>query len=206
MPGRVSAQPANASESAKQRIVAAALSVLAERGSHETSVKEVARAAGVAPGLVHYYFASKGELLLAVVRETCRAYREEMDAVELPPGAVARTRALLEWSKLRGLERPDWYRLLVDLDALALRDEALAREVGVLKREVRGHVALLVEDAEAQLGTSLGPSADAIASVLVYAVDGLVLQRLIDPEFDLDGGFAALEAMLVSMIENAQKR
>src|ERR1700716_3954510 len=49
------------------QIVRAATAVLARQGYAATSLKDVAREAGVAPGLLHYYFESKQELLLEVV-------------------------------------------------------------------------------------------------------------------------------------------
>jgi len=185
--------------------VAAAYRVLSEQGSHATSIKEIARAAGVAPGLVHYYFASKEQLLLEVTRDCCRLYREEMSALSLPSDPIARTRALLDFSKRRGLASPDWYRLLVDLDALALRDEALAREVAALRREIREHVASLVANVEDTLALRLGPTRDALAAVLMTSVDGLIVQRLIDPTFEIDAGFAAVEQLLIALLEQATR-
>jgi AcrR family transcriptional regulator len=192
-------------QSTRERIVAAAYRVLSQQGSHATSIKEIAKAAGVAPGLVHYYFESKEQLLLEVTRDCCRVYREEMSALTLPADAIERTRALLEFSKRRGLASPDWYRLLVDLDALALRDEALAREVAGLRKEIRDHVASLVGDAEDALGFPLGPTREALAAVLMGSVDGLIVQRLIDPSFDIDAGFAAVEQQLVALVEHAAR-
>ncbi len=200
MPERVTTAETE-KETARSRIVAAAFSVLAARGSHEASIKEVAKAAGVAPGLVHYYFSSKAELLLEVVREACRAFRDDMGAVELPDDASDRTRALLAWSKENALQRPDWYRLLVELDALALRDPQVAAEVRLLKQEVRDHVAALVCATE----PLLAPIADATAAVIIHAVDGLVVQRLVDPSFDLDAGFAALETMLLATLDAVRR-
>jgi AcrR family transcriptional regulator len=192
-------------DSPRSRIVRAASAVLASRGSHAASIKEIAREAQVAPGLVHYYFASKGELLLEVVRQTCRSYQTEMAAVTLPGDPVELTRALLGWSKRRSLELPDWYRLLVDLDALALRDAELAREVAVLKREVRGHIAASIALVEERLGAPIGPGRDALAAVVMVAVDGMVIQKLVDPSFDVDAAFAALETMLVELIQRARR-
>jgi TetR/AcrR family transcriptional repressor of bet genes len=40
---------------------------MAARGYDGASVVEIARAARLAPGLIHYHFASKGEILLALV-------------------------------------------------------------------------------------------------------------------------------------------
>src|SRR6202165_1758086 len=49
------------------QIVRTATAVLARQGYSATSLKDVAREAGVAQGLLHYYFESKQELLLEVV-------------------------------------------------------------------------------------------------------------------------------------------
>ncbi len=74
---RTDAKSAGSSaQSTRERIVAAAYRVLSEQGSHATSIKEIAKAAAVAPGLVHYYFESKEQLLLEVTRDCCRLYRE----------------------------------------------------------------------------------------------------------------------------------
>jgi TetR/AcrR family transcriptional regulator, transcriptional repressor of bet genes len=51
----------------RQQIVKALVRVMAERGYEGATVAKVAREAGLTPGLVHYHFKSKGEILLAVV-------------------------------------------------------------------------------------------------------------------------------------------
>ncbi len=188
---------------ARTRIVDAAYHVLAEQGSHAASIKEIAHHAGVAPGLVHYYFASKEELLVEVTRSCCVRYREEMSRLSLPDDPIARTRALLEFSKRRGLATPAWYRLLGDLAALALRDAKLAKAASLLHAEVLAHVTTLIGDVEATLGVRLGQSREALAAVLIASVDGLVTQKLIDPGFDVDAGFAAIEEMLLALLEKA---
>jgi len=59
-------RPSN-TEQRRKEIVLALSRVMAERGYDGASVIEIARAAGLAPGLIHYHFASKGEILLALV-------------------------------------------------------------------------------------------------------------------------------------------
>lgn len=190
---------------ARDRIVEAACDVLAKRGSHEASVKEIAKAAGVAPGLVHYYFASKAELLLEVVRASCTQYNAEVEALVVPRDPRERARFLLAWTKQRGLESPDWYRLMVDLDALALRDPVVALEVGRLRVDVRARTTLLVSSVEAELGVALASSAGAVASVLIAAVDGLTVHKLIDPDFALDDAFDALIQMVEGLMVASPK-
>lgn len=68
MARRVRATPADET-AARERIVDAAERLFAERGYDGTSTAKVAAAAGVPQGLVFYYFTTKLDLLLAIVRE-----------------------------------------------------------------------------------------------------------------------------------------
>jgi AcrR family transcriptional regulator len=65
----VTAQPGIAQASTRERIVAAAVSLFAERGFDATSVNEVVLRAGVAKGALYQHFASKDDLLYEVYRE-----------------------------------------------------------------------------------------------------------------------------------------
>src|SRR6267143_6250643 len=56
----------------KDRIVDAAYWTLVRRGYHETAVKDIAAEAGVAPGLAHYYFETKEDLLVAAIEHGCQ--------------------------------------------------------------------------------------------------------------------------------------
>jgi len=54
-----------------QQIVDAAAKVMARKGYGGTTMKDIAAEAGIAPGLIHYYFDSKEDLLLAVTNGLC---------------------------------------------------------------------------------------------------------------------------------------
>src|SRR5215831_15561452 len=62
----------------RRRIVEAAQSVLARDGYAATSVKDIAAEAGIAPGLVHYYFKTKNDLVLAAVTHACAQARPSL--------------------------------------------------------------------------------------------------------------------------------
>src|SRR5215469_3070478 len=62
----------------RERLIAAGYKVLSEKGYEATTVKEVAHVAEVSPGLFHYYFASKDELLVAVLNEAGMRYGRMM--------------------------------------------------------------------------------------------------------------------------------
>src|SRR5438445_9413790 len=57
-----------AAQERAQHIIEAASAVMGRKGYDGTSMKDIAAEAGVAQGLIHYYFGSKEDLLVAVVR------------------------------------------------------------------------------------------------------------------------------------------
>ena len=63
----------------RSQITQAMLTVMAKDGYERASIAAIARSAGLAPGLVHYHFRNKQEILLAVIaqlREQVRARYE----------------------------------------------------------------------------------------------------------------------------------
>src|SRR6266568_3615201 len=48
----------------RERIITAASKVLAEKGYDATTLREISREAQAAPGLVHYYFGGKDQLIV----------------------------------------------------------------------------------------------------------------------------------------------
>lgn len=78
------------SDRRRAEILAAASRVFAERGYHRTTVRQVAREAGIADGTIYLYFGSKQEVLLALLAELGRLDDRPADFAELA-GADART-------------------------------------------------------------------------------------------------------------------
>lgn len=73
------ARPSNTGER-RQQIVEGLLRVIAERGYERASIAEIAKAAGLSPGLVHYHFTGKQEILLALVEQLAASARERVKA------------------------------------------------------------------------------------------------------------------------------
>ena len=73
----------------RDQILDAANALFAERGYEEVTIEDVARAAGVARGLVHHYFGGRKEVYLALL-ERLGAGREE--GLRPPVGRSARAR------------------------------------------------------------------------------------------------------------------
>ncbi len=181
----------------RTRIVKAARKLLAEEGYDRVTMKQVAREAGVAQGLIHYYFSGKDEILLEVLMEASRQYTEETErlALSLPEGENLAEVALAA-TKERVFRMPEWYRLRYELFAMGLRKPEFLPGVAALLESGRTGIgatlAMISGDGDAERLTQR----EALAAVLLSCFDGLALQKLADPEgFDLDAAYELLARM-----------
>src|SRR6187549_2862602 len=72
------ARPSN-TEERRLQITGALVKVMAKRGYDGASVADIARAARLTPGLVHYHFKSKQEILLAALDDLVARHREGLE-------------------------------------------------------------------------------------------------------------------------------
>lgn len=181
-------------------IIRAAVTVLGRVGCAETSMKEIARQAGVAPGLLHYYFASKDELLGAVVGDL----QVEMTATWAAAVAggddpLERLIAGLDAVAARCGQEPELWRADLDLSLVGLTSPVILAGC----RELRGAI---VQAIEVELRGALGrlpaytlvPPHD-LAGAVASAIDGMALAALVE-ERDPAAAFRALKVMLLSLV------
>ncbi len=86
----IAAAPSTETEPEKRRaILHAAVRVFAEKGYHGCRIADVARAAGVAYGLVYHYFRNKEELLESVFAEQWAILVNALKSVDEGPGTAS---------------------------------------------------------------------------------------------------------------------
>lgn len=71
-------------QSVKERLLTAGLECLATLGGHKASVKQIAAMAGVNHGLVHYYFGSKENLIVALFQRMADGQRRALEQIQNP--------------------------------------------------------------------------------------------------------------------------
>ncbi len=181
----------------RERLIAAGYQVLSEKGYEAATVKEVAHVAGVSPGLFHYYFASKDELLVAVLHEAGMRYGQMMRELRAatPPERVPE--AVVAASRERAMREPEWYRLRYELFALGLRNPTFLPVLGELLAHIREMFTRALQD----LTGRDEEQARALAAIMLAAFDGLALQQLAQPDADLTGAYD----LLLDMIRNERK-
>ncbi|TMG21878.1 MAG: TetR/AcrR family transcriptional regulator, partial [Chloroflexi bacterium] len=181
------------STNTRGKILQAAFTVLSRQGYENASIKEIAEEAGVAQGLVHYHFKSKQQLVLAVLAEVCREmkYGDEQGA--------AGAQAAYEKFKAMLKDKQATHALYIQLIAVGLHDKELGGGVLDFIREDRSHIEDIARQVFAEREADPTP-ARAIASVIEAAVLGIMVQNLIDPEFNAEEAVDALNAMSLSAV------
>ncbi len=179
----------------RARLIAAGYTILSEKGIEATTVKEIARLADVSPGLFHYYFASKDELLLAVLYEAGKRFSQQLEhelQALIASGKSFHEAAMLAASRASN-RNPTWYRLRYELYALGLRNPAFLPAVGEFLAKGRQGIAQVIQgfsgidEAHAQ----------AIAAVIHASTDGLGLQHLAQPDLDLTAAYQLVQRLLI---------
>ncbi len=176
----------------RAKILQAAFAVLSRSGYENTSIKDIAEEAGVAQGLVHYYFKSKQQLVLAVMEDVCR---------EMKLNSSAGTAGAYEaYEKLKTSLRDGraTQALYIQLLAVGLHDKEVGAGVLNFLLDDRAHIEQIAREVLAEREQDPRP-ARAIASVVEAAVLGLMIQNLVDPDFNADEAVDALNAMSLSI-------
>jgi TetR/AcrR family transcriptional repressor of bet genes len=167
------------------------LHVLGERGFEGASVGRIAKAAGLSPGLVHYHFDSKVEVLLALIEALAARLRERAAArVAVAANARERLFALIDAQVARGDdEDTDAVRAWVIIGAEALKQpevrEAYQRAVTEATAGLEGALIEALEEA----GRDTSP-ARAGAAALWCAMEGAFGVSQAAPHLIPDGSFA----------------
>lgn len=68
-------------KNSQDRIFRSAVSVLAQKGYHNTRITDIAQHAGVAYGLVYHYFGSKQNILDVILDEVALRFNERLDRI-----------------------------------------------------------------------------------------------------------------------------
>src|SRR3989441_10477455 len=116
----------------RAKILHAAFTVLSRQGYENSSIKEIAEEAGVAQGLVHYYFKSKQQLVLAVLFEVCK--KMDVYTAEGTEGAMA----AFENFKVLLRTQPDAHTLYIQLIGVGLHDKEIGAGIRENIRTERG--------------------------------------------------------------------
>jgi len=173
-----------------QRIIAAMRASVGKRGAASSTFDVVAREAGVSRGLLHYYFGSKEQLLVEVVRHDCEVRNRNMDERLERAGSVDEIVDALVVGLNEVIEDDAGGQAVIyEMLSASRHSEEIRAELAELYRQWRERLAgwLRVKEREGVIRLQAEP--EAVASILFALGDGFGIQVLCDSDWDQRAAF-----------------
>jgi|SRR6185436_6121490 len=166
-------RPSNTDERRAQ-ITAGLVQVMARRGYDGAAIADVAKAAGLTPGLVHYHFKNKQEILLAALADLVARHEQRLEArlSEVDGDPVAALGTFIDLHLGLGADAdPEALACWILLGGEAVRDgKVRAAMAGALEGMVARLGRIIREGVEARAFTC--EAIDAAASALMATIQG----------------------------------
>lgn len=174
----------------REAVLQAALDVVVERGLANTRMSDIAERVGMSAGNILYYFESKDDLLMELLRwSEDLLLRRALEEFERLPSYTERLRRLTELAGPSGPSDPAWI-VWLEVWSLSPHDERIGqghaeldrRWVSVLTDLVRsGQEAgeFSAETDPADFAVRYGATMDGLAIKVVAGIDGMDAERLL---------------------------
>ena len=166
----------------RDQMLAAAATLIAERGFSDTRIADVAERVGASPALVIYYFGTKDSLLTEALRWSERSfYTATEEMLRTTAKLRERLEILVEWTLVADTQTAltgDW-GLWFDLWAQAFRHPAVKKDRAELDRQWRDLLARVVQAGidDGEIGQV---DVETFAIMWGSLLDGLVVQVALD--------------------------
>jgi AcrR family transcriptional regulator len=170
--------------STRDRLLAAALTCLSDKGYAHTTARDLVAVSGTNLRSIGYHFGGKEALLDEALGECFRIWTARVEQAVFG-SAPDSPRETLEAALAALIDTFDEFRpqvaACVEAIAPAMRSDTLRAKLAAGYAESRQTGAAMIRRACAEWGIASPENADAVASVLIAISDGLMLQWLADP-------------------------
>ena len=189
-------KPRLVAEARREEILDAAQVCFQEQGYHSTTVDEIAARAGLSKGAIYWHFKGKRELFLAIFDRYLQAFDAYRPVAQSAGSAAEGIRLVVALLEVGIGETLALAELSLEFAAHASRDPDLRSRMASMFARL---IALVAEQVER--GTRAGEFAcedpKRFAAIFVAALDGLMFQRLFEPDLDLKAAWDhAVDVML----------
>ena len=183
----------------REAILDAAEICFARSGFHRCTMHEICKEAGISPGALYVYFASKEDLIAGLAERDRSEFQERIAPIG---GARDILNALRAIGEQYLVEEPKHKRLMcVEIGVESTRNE----KVGEIFRSVDQHIhnsfRELFERLEEEGRIAPDLDAETLAQLLSVIGDGMMWRRAIDPDFKPDTLMPAVTALVGSLLK-----
>lgn len=191
----------------REQIVRGLMQAMAEHGYAGATIPKIAKAAGLTPGLIHYHFKSKGEILLALIASLKRGLERRVSArVDERRTAEERLRAYLDALVSTGPDAdPKAVAAWVVVSAEALRSEEVNDAWRVAVEDILGELAHCVK--QALDVPEDDEDVEYVAITLFASVQGAYQLAAAAPDLIPPGSYASsLWTMALALLDKARRQ
>lgn len=186
-------------EAQRERILVAAQKCFVERGFHAASMANIAETAGMSAGLIYRYFASKNEIILAIVELQLDML---LDDIKLKRKVDMTTELIASFNRCgddqaRGMNPA----LLLEMSAEATRDPRIAAAVSGFDLALRHALTRWLGEDQEHAGPGLSePVARQRALLIQLLFEGLKVRQTREPDLDRNLLEAALREFVPQLL------
>lgn len=168
----------------RHEILAAAQRCFARSGFHQTSMQEICAEAGMSPGNLYRYFASKEALILGIAERDRAEVTEQLATADFSQNfwdtfaALARHHVVDTTAEKVGL--------CAEIMTESRRNPEIGRVFQAFDAEVKARIIALLQDAAERGEISRNVDLNAVVIMLMVMVDGVWWRRAVDPAFDAE--------------------
>jgi AcrR family transcriptional regulator len=168
----------------RERILTAARQCFVEHGFHAAGMAAIAATADMSPGLIYRYFASKNEIIVAIIEQQLELLRADLalldNSVDLA-SRLAAGRGTCATNEARRLSPA----LFLEMSAEATRDPKIARALKAFDTALRFDIAAWLSRSKENGGYGLPENiSPARALMLQCLIDGLKVRAAREPQID----------------------
>ncbi|MAY15305.1 MULTISPECIES: TetR/AcrR family transcriptional regulator [Oceanospirillaceae] len=168
------ARPSNTGHR-RQEIVNGLMQAMADKGYEKASIQSIAKAAGLSPGLIHYHFKTKQEILIALIHQISEQAAQRFTLLADAAGnAQQQLDAYIDAALALGDgSNPEAVTAWVIIGAEAVRIEEVRALYQQIIRQHSQQLSELLQQAAAENGVTLSPSQTAdIATFVIASIEG----------------------------------
>lgn len=183
----------------RERILNAAEICFARAGFHRCTMQDICKEAGVSPGALYVYFASKEELIAGIVERNRSKLATQLADIANANDLLG---ALAQLGAHYTIDEPQYKRVLcLEIGGEATRNPAIGEIFKSVDTFCHQNFEQLFERARREGKIAPQDDSPTLAEVVSLIGDGLFWRRAVDPEFDAHKILPVL-VRLVSMLLN----
>jgi TetR/AcrR family transcriptional regulator, repressor for uid operon len=183
----------------REHILDAAEKCFVRQGFHRCTMQEICKEAGISPGALYLYFASKEDLIAGIAERERAEFQDRFSNIGAAPDFLTALNTVAEQYFVD--EPVDHRRMCVEIGIEATRNGT----VGKIFRDVDQHILKSFETLfqgmkkEGRVGADI--DAATLARVFALIGDGMVWRRATDPDFDAEAVLPVITEMVRSMLQ-----